>query len=213
MNTDHPPVPERPAIKVPWKRGKASSRKTRWIVLLLLPVALGGCGTSAKSRDSVATVVAAATETPKPVPKCMILENGTKLCDADARTYCEGFVEDGDEDQTVEACQAVGIDIKTKAEVQKAQEEAATEEFESRSDAAIWVEVAGENAAGTKFLFAERSGRRITATFAYEHQPPARVIESVCRDARKDYPGTTLRFETDDLDQWWDCAGEAHLLY
>jgi len=43
--------------------------------------------------------------------KCVILDNGTKLCGQDAKAYCERFEQDNPDVQTSQACLAVGADV------------------------------------------------------------------------------------------------------
>jgi hypothetical protein len=64
----------------------------------LAAVLLAGCGGGSSGG----------TPSAHRAQKCVILQNGNKLCGADARVYCQRFESSPSDYQTAQACQAVG---------------------------------------------------------------------------------------------------------
>ncbi len=95
------------------------------------------------------------------------LENGNKLCGADARTYCEGFVEDGDSVQTVDACRAVGVERKSDEDLQA---EAEAAEMKPLDDGEEYIAALGELGAGVQYV--EAYGDRIVIVKAIATTSP-----------------------------------------
>src|SRR5690242_17394136 len=96
--------PFRPLASRP---GACATRTRRWAPALLL-VVLG---------TGVAVLTGCADHGSPARSDCILFANGNKLCGDDARSYCSGFIKDGDADGNVRACQAVGAPVRTAGEV------------------------------------------------------------------------------------------------
>lgn len=160
------------------------AKRLRYAGVIVASVLLAACGGGpAPSGDKVPAT-----------SDCIILENGNKLCGADAQTYCEGFVKDGDNAQNIEACDVVGVVRHTQAQL-----DAIAKKQQDARDAAVLH--AGDQyqiaiADDRHIDYVEADGNAVTVTTDFQHIP-REWARQACYAIKRVNPSVTATIEGD----------------